>query len=222
MAPAPRALVAALVLCALTVTANAVGQERPSPAGSLTVEGRKLEPAGRMTQLGAFPTGGALTPDGRFYWAVDAGRGANFIRIIDIHSGAVRQTLPLPGGYVGIAFAPDGRRAYVSGVTSDGTPPPGAMGAGGDVIHVYSVSPSSGAASELSPLGLPDARDGAAAGDELPPASNVLAWPEGLDVMPDGKHLVEARGQADQVAIIDLKTGTGTLAGVGRYPYGVV
>ena len=64
-------------------------------------------------------------------------------------SGAIRQTLPLPGGYIGIAFAPDGRRAYVSGVTSDGTPPPGSKGTGGDVIHVYSVNPS-----WLLPLGV--------------------------------------------------------------------
>src|SRR3954470_20476090 len=219
MARAPRALVAALVLCALTVTANAVGQERPSPGGSLTVEGRRLEPAGRMTQLGAFPTGGALTPDGRFYWAVDAGRGANFVRIIETHTGRVRQTLPLPGGYVGIAFAPDGRRAYVSGVTSDGTPPAGSKGTGGDVVHVYDVNKRTGAAVERDPIPLPKGRDGAAAGDELPPASNVRGWPEGLDVMRDGRHLVVALGQADQVAIVDLRTGASTLADVGRYPF---
>src|SRR4051794_20086533 len=122
---ARRALVAVLALLALMATASAFAQERPSPSGSLTVEGRKLQPAGRMTQLGAFPTGGALTPDGRFYWAVDAGRGANYIRIIETATGAVKKALPLPGGYVGIAFAPSGESAYVSGVTSDGTAPPG-------------------------------------------------------------------------------------------------
>jgi YVTN family beta-propeller protein len=219
---ARRLLLAMLALLALVIAGTAVAQERPSTAGALTVEGRKLQPAGRMTQLGAFPTGGALTPDGRFYWAVDAGRGANYIRVIDTATGEVKKALPLPGGYVGIAFAPSGEAAYVSGVTSDGTPPPGSKGTGGDVIHVYDVNPRTGNAVERDPIALPNARDGAAAGDELPPASNVLAWPEGMDVMPDGKHLVVALGQADQVAIVDLGTHAVSLADVGRYPYGVV
>jgi YVTN family beta-propeller protein len=174
-----------------------------------------------MTPLGAFPTGGALTPDGRFYWAVDAGRGNNFIRVIDVGSGDVAQTLPLPGGYVGIAFAPDGKRAYVSGQPAEGTQPAGAKGKDGDVIHVYDVAPATGHASELDPITLPDARDGQAASDELPPASSVNAWPEGMDVTRDGRTLVVALGQADQAAIVDLHTGQSRLVNVGRYPYGV-
>jgi len=189
---------------------------------SLTGNGRRLEPIGRMTQLGAFPTGGALSPDGRFYWAVDAGRKANAVRVIDVAGGAVRQTLPLPGGYVGVTFAPDGRRAYVSGQKGDGAVAPGSKGLSGDVVHVYDVDPGSGQARELDPIALPNARDGAAAQDELPQASNVNAWPEGLDVTPDGKHLLVVLGQADQLAIVNLATRAATLADVGRYPYGVV
>src|SRR4051794_15526059 len=219
---ARRALAPGLALVALVATATALAQERPSPGGALTVEGRRLQPAGRLTPLGAFPTGGALTPDGRFYWAVDGGRGANYIRIIETATGDVKKALPLPGGYVGVAFAPSGKAAYVSGSTSDGTPPAGAKGPGGDVIHVYDVNPGTGNAVEQDPIALPNARDGAAAGDELPPSSNVLAWPEGMDVMPDGRHLVVALGQADQVAIVDLRSRAVSLADVGRYPYGVV
>jgi DNA-binding beta-propeller fold protein YncE len=206
----------------------AIGAALPAAGGAqdpdtgLTGQGRRLDPVGRMTQLGAFPTGGAITPDGRFYWAVDAGRGANFVRVVDMTTGEVRQTLPLPGGYVGIAFAPDGTRAYVSGLRSDGTPPLGSKGTSGDVIHVYRVDPASGTATELNPIALPDAADGSAAEDELPASSNVAAWPEGLDVTEDGRYLVVALGQADQAAIIDLQDGNKTLADVGRYPYGVV
>ena len=222
-----RRLVALAALAALAAVASALpaaggAQEIVGPGQSLTDSGRKLDPAGRMTTLGAFPTGGALTPDGRFYWAVDAGRGVNAVRVIDVASGAVRQTLPLPGGYVGIAFAPDGRRAYVSGQRAEGTQPQGAKGTEGDVVHVYDVQTGSGGATELDPIDLPDARDGQAADDELPPASNVNAWPEGLDLTPDGRHLVVALGQADQVAIVNLSAGTASLADVGRYPYGVV
>jgi DNA-binding beta-propeller fold protein YncE len=218
---ARRALAAALVAAAVAIPAAAV--ETPGPATSLTVAGRQLDPAGRMTPVGAFPTGGALTPDSRFYWAVDAGRGATAVHIVEMASGAVKQTLPIPGGYVGIAFTPDGRRAYVSGVPADGDFGKGLKGAGGDVIHAFDVNPATGAAAEANPIALPKAKDGAAASDELPAASSVNAWPEGLAVTPDGKRLVVALGQADQVAIIDLTNAAhpATLANVGRYPYGV-
>jgi DNA-binding beta-propeller fold protein YncE len=216
-----RVLAAAFLVAAVALPAAGVAQDTPSPSTPLTVAGRKLEPAGRMTPVGSFPTGGALTPDGRFYWSVDAGRGSTAVRIVDVATGAVKQALPIPGGYVGIAFAPDGRHAYVSGVPADGDFGKGLKGASGDVIHVFDVDPASGNASEANPIPLPDARDGAAAQDELPAASNVNSWPEGLDVSGDGKYLVVALGQADQVAIIELATRKATLANVGRYPYGV-
>ena len=222
MSPARRALAAISLAVAAAVPATVAAQvETPEPATGLTGNGRQLDPAGRLTPVGSFPTGGALTPDGRFYWSVDAGRGATAVRIVDVGTGAVTQTLPIPGGYVGIAFAPDGRRGYVSGEPSDGDYGKGLKGDGGDVIHVYDVDPASGAATETDPIALPDARDGAAAGDELPGASGVNAWPEGLAVTRDGKQLVVALGQADQAAIFDLASGQATLVDVGRYPYGV-
>ena len=90
------------------------------------------------------------------------------------------------------------------------------------MIHVYRVNRDDGSATETDPIELPsDTADGAAAQDELPRASGVNAWPEGLAVTPDGKYLVVALGQADQAAIIDLGSGDATLADVGRYPYGV-
>ena len=39
-------------------------------------------------RLGNFPTGGALTADGRFLWTVSAGLGANDVRIVDTTAGA--------------------------------------------------------------------------------------------------------------------------------------
>src|SRR3954465_3649124 len=134
-----RVLAAALLAAAAFVPAASVpAQETPGPGSALTVAARHLQPAGRLTPVGAFPTGGAITPDGRFYWAVDAGRGASFVRIIDVGSGAVRQTLPLPGGAVGIAFNPAGTRAYVSGEPARDAPP-GSKAPDGDVVHDFSV-----------------------------------------------------------------------------------
>src|SRR3954454_12948288 len=108
---------AALIAAAVALPATA--QETVGPQSAITPSGRHLVPAGRMTAVGTFPTGGALTPDGRFYWAVDSGRGVDAIHVVTVATGAVAQTLPIPGGYVGIAFAPGGRRAYVSGEPPD-------------------------------------------------------------------------------------------------------
>src|SRR3954447_15946519 len=110
---------AALAALAAALPALAAGPETVGPQTALTPAGRHLVPAGRMTAVGTFPRGGALTPDGRFYWAVDAARGRAAVRVIDVRTGAVRQTLPIPGGYFGIAFAPNGHRAYVSGTPAD-------------------------------------------------------------------------------------------------------
>src|SRR5262245_17549469 len=118
--PSPRMRsVAAISLAAAALLSTApaalADDGRVGPALNITGNGRHLFPAGRLTVLGNFPTGGALTPDGRFYWAVDSGLGHNDVKIVDRSSGAVTQTLPLPGAYGGIAFAPDGKTAYVSG-----------------------------------------------------------------------------------------------------------
>src|SRR3954468_2902278 len=124
----------ALLLSAVLVAGAvpAIAQETPGPGAALTGNGRHLEPAGRLTQVGSFPTGGALTPDGRFYWTVDAGRGATAVRVVEVATRVVKQALPIPGGYVGIAFAPDGKRAYVSGEPGDGDFGKGQKGDDGD------------------------------------------------------------------------------------------
>src|SRR3954451_24727242 len=192
------ATVAAALATLIAALPALAAPEIVGPQTALTPSGRHLVPAGRMTAVGTFPTGGALTRDGRFYWAVDAGRGVAAVRVIEVRTGVVRQTLPIPGGYVGIAFSPDGRRAYVSGEPADDPTAQGLKGAAGDVIHVFDVDRRSGAARELAPLSLPAHRDGAAANDELPPSRGVSAWPEGLDVTNDGRYLVVALGQADR------------------------
>src|SRR4051794_8727146 len=191
---------AAAALAALAATLPALGAapETVGPQTALTPAGRPLVPAGRMAAVGTFPRGGALSPDGRFYWAVDAGRGVNAVRVVDVRTGALRQTLPIPGGHVGIVFGPGGRRAYVSGEPADDPTAEALKGANGDVIHVFDVDPASGHASEGNPIALPAARDGAAANDELPPARGEKSWPQGLDVTRDGRYLVVALGQADQ------------------------
>src|SRR3954454_5015582 len=53
-----------LALLALVLAPAALAQ-------TTTGNGRTLQPVGRQTAWGNFPTGGALSSDGRCYWAVD-------------------------------------------------------------------------------------------------------------------------------------------------------
>lgn len=228
-----------LALAATAVVGRAASQAPPVPGEigpqlGVTGNGRVLRPAGRMTTVGDFPTGGALSPDGRFYWTVSAGHGHDDVQIVDVASGRVTQVLALPGAYVGVAFSPDGRTAYVSGEpTGNGHPTGVTRGAGGDVIHVFAVDPATGIAEEQSPIGLPKTTGGTAeshAGTVIPgfpappgPTQGApLGWPEGMAVSPDGSTLVVALNQADQAAIIDLRHGNQiSLVKTGAYPYSV-
>src|SRR4051812_37257128 len=217
-------------LPALFAGSDAAAQSgRVGPSLGTTGYGRALHPAGRMTAVGDFPSGGALTPDGRFYWAVDSGHGRDDVQIVDVRTGAVVQVRPLPGAYGGIVFSPGGRTAYVSGEPIGTSHPAGPVKAeGGDAIHVFAVDPQSGRATEGEPIQLPPTSGGTAqshvgASDAAVGATPgaQLGWPQGLAVSPDGQTLVAALGQADRVAIVDLPTGQVRLVPVGRYPFGV-
>src|SRR5215212_6543315 len=170
-----RRAVAVLALVALVAAGIVVAavdptkEGRTSPSKLLLGSGRDLNPAGKMTQLGNYPAGGALSKNGHFLWTVSAGRGRNDVRIVRVETGKrckkgkrgkrcrrrnarrvgrVVQTIPLPGANGGIAMAPDGKTAYVSGTPQSTTiydqPPEGTPGLEGDVIHVFSYSGRTG------------------------------------------------------------------------------
>ncbi len=189
------------------------------PSLLLTANGRHLRPAGRLTEVGDFPTGGALTHDGRFYWAVDSGHGKDGVHVVDVATGAVVQVLPLPGAYGGIAFSPTGKVAYVSGEPLGSAESYGPTVANaGDAVHVFEVDPATGRGTEQTPIQLPPTTGGTAqrqGGD--------LGWPEGLSVTPDGRTLLVALNQADKLAIVDLTQPAHAtqLVAVGNFPYDV-
>jgi len=193
------------------------------PALGTTANGRVLHPVGRVTKVGNFPTGSALTPNGRFLWVTDCGHGKNDVKVLDVATGAVVQTLPLPGCYGGIAVAPDGRHAYVGGTPKGSQDPEGpTKGDQGDVIHIFTVDQASGRGVEQDPLVLPATTGGSARQNSLPPVSGAgTEYPEGLAVSPDGKTLVVALNGADSAVIVDLPGLSQTVVKVGAYPNGV-
>jgi len=166
---------------------------RVGPSLSITGNGRHLRPAGRLTTVGNFPSGSAVTPDGKFVWTVSSGHGRNDVTVVNVATGAVSQVLPLPGAYGGVAFSPDGTKAYVSGEPQGTAPAPlsgSVKGPGGDVIHTYSIL-SDGVATEGDLI-------------SLPPKSGAKAWPSRLAVTPDGSKLVVIQLQSKKVAVINL------------------
>jgi DNA-binding beta-propeller fold protein YncE len=259
----PARLCLLLTIAAIGVFAtSAAGQTDPGvigPDNAIQPSGRHLTPTGKLTPLGNHPGGGALTTNGRFLWALDAGRGRNDIKIVDAapavacktgtkgdacrkrakkKAGKVIQEIPMPGVTGGIAMSPDGKSAYVSGVADsehlDEKAPAGTPGLEGDVIHVFTLNPTTGAAARAGTIpvpppdgtGLPQVIPGGAgvgtpAPQSFPPTSfGTLSWPRDLAVSPDGGTLIAALNLADRAAIVDLKSKAVRYVKVGSYPYG--
>jgi len=210
----------ACVGMALLMPAGVAAADPPGrigPAYNMTANGRALAPLGTQTTLGNFPTGAALTPDGKYLWAVDSGDGSNDVRVMSVATNSVVQTLPMPGAYGGVAFAPDGKSAYVSGTARGSSPTEGpTVGDGGDVVHVFSVNTSTGVATEGTPIALPAVHTGNGQRNSLPPVT--ADFPEGLAVSPDGSKVVVALNQSDAAAIIDVSSGSVSTVTVGAYP----
>ena len=195
------------------------------PALGIVNNGRHLQPfAQQMITLGNFPTGGALTPDGRFYWTVDTGRGANDVKIVSVASGRVTQTLTLPGASGGVAIDPSGALAYVSGVAGSldkaEALPPGTPGLTGDVLHVFRYDPVSGRATFERAINVP-APSSASAPENFPPTNGQkIAWPDRLSISPDGSTLLVPLNLADAAAVIDAHSGSVRYVKTGDFPYG--
>jgi DNA-binding beta-propeller fold protein YncE len=212
------------------------GDGRIGPSLGIMPSGRHLQPAGTLVPLGNFPTGGALTPDGRFYWTVSTGRGFNDIRIVSVADHSVVQTIPIPGASGGIAMDPRRPVAYVSGVadSSDSSEQrKGLPGEDGDVVQVLRYDPSTGQAQYQSPIAVPPppgspipqgiaSVPGLAGPPQSFPPTNTqrLSWPDRLAVSPDGGTLLVPLNLADQAAIVDTSSGQVRYVSVGHYPYG--
>ena len=227
---------AAAITLSAAVAYAATMPGRIDPARHELGNGRVLHPAGSIADVGNFPTGGALTPDGRFYWAVSTGRGLNDIRIVDVATQDVIQIVPVPGASGGIAMDPTRPLTYVSGVADSehkDQARPGVAGREGDVVHVFRYDTATGRAAFDHVLAVPPPAaspvpQGVAyvPGLEGPPqnfpptSTDRLAWPDRLAVSGDGKRLLVPLNLADHAAVVDTAAKTVQYVGVGHYPYG--
>jgi len=221
-----RSLLIAIALATLLLPSWAAADDgRIGPDRSLLNNGRLLRPAGTMTDLGNFPTGGAVTPDGRWYWTVSTGRGRNDIRIVNVRTKEVVQVVPIPGASGGIAMDRSRPLVYVSGVSDSDAghadqQRPGLPGREGDVIHVFRYGTSSGRATFQRLLPVPPP-SGTAPPQTFPPtATTAVAWPDRLAISRDGGTLLVPLNLADCAAIVSVSTGAVRYVNTGSYPYG--
>jgi len=199
----PKAMATFAVVLTLSGVAWAAGSQLGviGPSNGIQPTGRKLDPVGKMTQLGNFPTGGALTKNGRFLWTLSTGRARNDIRIVRVNArsqrkvGKIVQTIQMPGLSGGIAMSSDGHTAYVSGVPDsphkDQQAPPGVPGLTGDVIHVFTYDRKTGIAQRGGVIPVPPPT-GTLPYQDFPPGSATKSWPRDIAVSPDGKLLLLA------------------------------
>ena len=211
--------------CSVPPVADAPGS--PS-AGSVELpEGRRLTPAGSTVALGNYPTGGAVTADGRFLWTVSTGTSSNDVRIVDTASKRVCQVVNLPGASGGIALDSRNHLAYVSGLANARWQPSksGLPGAGGDVIQVIAWGDVCGHARVLRIIAVPPQQNAPTAQVFPPPRQGLtasgVAWPQKLAVSPDGRRLLVPLNLANSAAIVDLSAGDRVrYVPVGSYPFG--
>ena len=202
------------------------GGHQVGPITGLLPDGRLLTPFGDMVDLrGNFSHGAALTPDGRFLWAVQAGEAYNDVRIVSLRSRRIVEILRLPGSSGGVAISPNGRHAYVSGEPDaterpGGDTPPGTPGRNGDVIHVYNIDRVTGKARQTGVISVAPP-SGTRPPQDFPPTRTAPeSWPQDIAVSPDGSTLLVALNLADRAAVIDLPTRTVRFVQTGSYPYG--
>jgi DNA-binding beta-propeller fold protein YncE len=219
-----RRAVVALIVVLLPASAAAADDGTIGPGLGLLGNGRHLRPAGDLVDLGNFPTGGAVTPNGRFYWTVSTGRGRNDIRIVSVASKRVVQTVRLPGASGGIVMDPEHPFVYVSGVSDSDAGHADQQqldlpGRQGDVIHVFSYD-TRGRANFRRLLAVPPPANTPPPQNFPPSTSGSLSWPDRLAISPDGRHLLVPLNLADNAAIVDVDSGSVRYVATGSYPYG--
>jgi YVTN family beta-propeller protein len=186
-----------------TVSPQLVAGPRPDGTG-VNSHGRVLTPAGRQVQLGDRPYGMALSPDGRTLLVSNNGQSTQSLMVVDSASGTLRQTIPYRSPealFIGVAFSPDGARAYASA-------------GGNNKIRVYDVVGQT--LTERDPIPLPTS-------GPPPQGQRINPYPAGLAVSGDGRTLYVVDNLADAVSIVDVPgSAVRATVPVGHNPYTIV
>jgi YVTN family beta-propeller protein len=177
---------------------NAAG---PTGTGQLvTTTNWSVTPAGTQTNLGDLPVNAVLSPDGAHLLIVNSGAGIQSVQVIDTSSSGVIQTIPYSapnGAFIGAAYSPNGKSAYVAG-------------GGQNVVHFFTVGGD----------GMLTANGDLSLGPSTGAPTNNDPYPAGLSVSRDGKLLYVANSFSNTVDVIDtVKQALVKQVPVGQFPY---
>jgi YVTN family beta-propeller protein len=210
-----RPLVSALtVLAVLGAAPAARAQDAPGdPEVRVTAAGFRVAPAGREFGVSRFasgfqgPLGAALSPNGRWLLAASSGAARQeSADLFGLHAGARTDAIyyeaitaagvPGESAFYGVAFSPDGRRAWVSG-------------GGQQVVHVLDVDGRTGRLAEVGQIPVTGFAAGLAygvtpRGPRLYVAQNTL--PDAVQTATPPTFGMNAPGH--EVTVIDPATST--------------
>jgi YVTN family beta-propeller protein len=200
----------AIAASASATLSRLVAGPRPNGTG-VTPQGWLVTPAGRQTDLGPGPLAVAASPRGNLVLVADAGYTKHALLAIDPATGSVIQTIKAPGGnssgpwdlswghahsyYVGLAFSPDGSRAWAS----DGA---------GNSLHTFTISGQTVTEGHQIVLS--------------PNNGNADSYPAGIAVNAKGTRLYVAGNFSDRLYVVNPATRSVLrTTRVGHLPYGV-
>jgi len=154
----------------------------------------RVQPAGTQVALDSLPLSAAVSPDGKFLLALNAGSHPS---ISVVETGAMKETarVAIADAGLGLAFSPDGRRVYAGGGSRN-------------AVLEFTFSPTG----ELKP-----SREISAG---QPGTMNFIG---DVAVSPDGRTILAGDLFHDRVLVINAQSGqvTGTLKS-GRRPYRIL
>lgn len=108
----------ALILVAALLSSQPAPREQVGPLADgrfLLNSGWVLQPAGKQVPLDTFPMATALSPDGRWLLALNAGYKPPSISVIDTTTALEKSRTPVSDAWLGLAFSPKGDRVYAGG-----------------------------------------------------------------------------------------------------------
>ena len=154
----------------------------------------RVQPAGTQVALDSLPLSAAVSPDGKFLLALNAG-GHPSISVLETSAMKETARVAIDDAGLGLAFSPDGRRVYAGGGSRN-------------VVFEFAFSPGG----ELKP-----SREISAG---QPALMNFIG---DVAVSPDGQTVLAGDLFHDRVLVINAQSGqvTGALKS-GRRPYRIL